>query len=212
MAGRVFYRTGIVKLRPRQRLVNGLSKRTTGVPAAPPPLGLPQCLRTLARARRVRVMGDNTALGDIGGPFVSVATLCERVLEEKDGVLSLIRVVDRFSVETFGGGTAPAEMLSRLVPQATLALILKSGGYRGTMKVTVRVRRPNGEYAAQPKIEAPAVFDGDEQGVAMILTMPLPVWESGLHWVDVEADGRLLTRVPLRVEVRSTPDHGKAEP
>lgn len=156
-------------------------------------------------------MGDERAL-DIGGPYVAVATLCERVLEEKDGVLSLIRVVDRFNVETFGGATAPAEMLSRLVPQTTLALVLKSGGYRGTMKVTVRVRRPNGEYAAQPKIEAPAVFDGGEQGVAMILTMPLPVWESGLHWVDVEADGRLLTRVPLRVEVRSTPDHGKAEP
>jgi len=31
------------------------------------------------------------------GPFVSVAAFCENVIEDKSGVLSLIRVVDRLT-------------------------------------------------------------------------------------------------------------------
>ena len=32
-----------------------------------------------------------------GGPYWATAVLCEKVLEEKDGVQSLIRVVDRIT-------------------------------------------------------------------------------------------------------------------
>ena len=32
-------------------------------------------------------------------PLVAVATLCEQILEEKDGVVSVIRVVDTYHVE-----------------------------------------------------------------------------------------------------------------
>ena len=38
-----------------------------------------------------------------GGPYLQVAAICEKVLSESDGALSLIRMVDRFTV----AGQAP---------------------------------------------------------------------------------------------------------
>ncbi len=34
----------------------------------------------------------------IGGPYLAFAVICERVLTEADGTISLIRVVDRFTI------------------------------------------------------------------------------------------------------------------
>jgi hypothetical protein len=42
-------------------------------------------------------------------PYLKFGLLCERVLEEKDGVLSFVRVVDRFTVGV-KGAKVPAEM------------------------------------------------------------------------------------------------------
>lgn len=43
------------------------------------------------------------------GPYIQVATFCERVLREADGVISLIRVVDQVNHVVRGSG-APVEM------------------------------------------------------------------------------------------------------
>jgi hypothetical protein len=32
---------------------------------------------------------------DAGGPYLNAALLCEKVLQERDGVLSIIRIIDR---------------------------------------------------------------------------------------------------------------------
>ena len=44
------------------------------------------------------------------GPNVVAAVFCEKVLQEKDGVLSAIRIVDRFTVSVEApSGAAPPE-------------------------------------------------------------------------------------------------------
>ena len=45
----------------------------------------------------------------VGGPYLSVAVLCEKVLREADGVSSIIRIVDRITVSA-KGKEAPPDM------------------------------------------------------------------------------------------------------
>jgi len=45
------------------------------------------------------------------GPYVQVAAFCERVLEEKDGVLTAVRIIDRFTQ------VRPAPSQAGFVPQ-----------------------------------------------------------------------------------------------
>lgn len=139
----------------------------------------------------------------IGGPFVTVATFCERVLEEKDGVHTLVRVVDTFFID-------PPPATISLPPgvkaaiQAFLMVIVKSGDFRGDATLSVRLRHPSGRYEQKP-VSAPIKFDGGVQGSAVQIEMAISVEEIGLYWADVEVNGRVLTRAPLRVALRSTP-------
>src|SRR5260370_752594 len=79
------------------------------------------------------------AVGRQGGPYVAVATVCERVLQEQDGVLSVIRVIDRI-IHGVAGPEAPDEM-PPMTAQFTLLLKLRSGGVGA---VGCRPRRPSG--------------------------------------------------------------------
>lgn len=64
-----------------------------------------------------------------GGPYLAMALLCEKVLREADGVLSLIRIVDRITV-SFSGPDAPVQMPPAPV-NLTLVVGFKSGFARG---------------------------------------------------------------------------------
>src|SRR5438552_2529043 len=77
-----------------------------------------------------------------GGPYIRVATLCERVLQEQDGVVSLIRVVDRFT-QTAAGPSVPAEM-PPLTISTTLVVNLSSGQARGSYEIAFRIEHPSG--------------------------------------------------------------------
>ena len=63
------------------------------------------------------------------GPYVSAACFAEKVLEEKDGVHSLIRIVDRFHivVKTQGQIQEPLKIPHSLI----LYVSLKCGGGGG---------------------------------------------------------------------------------
>ena len=68
-------------------------------------------------------------------PFVQAAVICENVLQDKDGVISAIRIVDRFIVQTPPG--APPD--ARGAIQFKVLLSLKSGAVKGKSKVVFQV-------------------------------------------------------------------------
>lgn len=39
----------------------------------------------------------------IGGPYLKAALLCEKVLQEQDGVVTLVRIIDRFVTQVPSG-------------------------------------------------------------------------------------------------------------
>lgn len=130
------------------------------------------------------------------GPFVSAAFFCERVLQEVDGVQSAMRIVDRVTVQQgpAGAGTSPPPPLVAL--QALV--ILKSGGFDGSGSLELVPWAPSG--LKQPGINLGITFDGGaDRGVSLVLPLAMPATEEGLYWFDVVFEGRLLTRIPLRI-------------
>jgi hypothetical protein len=121
-----------------------------------------------------------------------VATFCEKVLREADGVLSLIRMVDRFIVP----GTS--EEMQITVLQFMVFISFKSGILRGKQKVRLSPTSPTGQDL--PAVEMPVLFEGDDdRGPSIGFQVAWPVTEEGLYWWDLFLNDELVTRMPLRV-------------
>jgi hypothetical protein len=132
-----------------------------------------------------------------GGPYLQTAVFCDRVLRETDGVYSLIRIVDRWTV----AGTT--EQMTTTLIQTNLVIIMKSGICRGAAKIQVIPTSPSGQEMAS--VQLPVNFEGDDdRGIAIALPLGFPVQEPGLYWFDIQISGQSLTRVPLRVLYQQT--------
>ena len=125
------------------------------------------------------------------GPHLQLAALCEKVLQEKDGVISLIRVVDRFTVPGTQRDMPPSTI------QTTLVVSFKAGDAVGKHYIKIRPQKPSGEFL--PEQEFPALFEGADRGVAIVAQMALVLDEEGLYWLDVIFEESVVTRIPLRV-------------
>lgn len=128
------------------------------------------------------------------GPYVQFATFCDRVLQEQDGVISIIRAVDGITITAMGQET-PDEMPGGQIA-TTLALALKSDDARGRHTVTLTMSTPDMRRLDPQSFDVN--FEGDERGVNFVLNVQVEAME-GLFWLDVAVNGVVLTRVPLRV-------------
>jgi len=129
------------------------------------------------------------------GPHLGMATFCERVLQEKDGVLTIVRVIDRIIVAV-RGTELPRDMPAGQI-SLTLAIILRSGDAKGRHSLRVRPELPSTEHLAH---EMPVLFEGEDRAVNAVIQMNLPITQEGLYWFDVFLDeDQCLTRVPLRI-------------
>jgi hypothetical protein len=134
------------------------------------------------------------------GPYVAVATFCDRVLQDADHVVSVIRAVDQLKIQATGPDP-PAEM-PPTPTNLTLVLILRRGTALGRQKVKIRPEAPGG-IQLPIVAEVDVVFSGDEEAGANIFldAINYAVDREGLWWFDVlfgDAE-TLLVRIPLRV-------------
>lgn len=139
-------------------------------------------------------------------PFVSVAAFCEKVLEDRDGVLSAIRLVDTFELaahpSTFGD-LRPGIEVSGIIA-------LKSGPLVGSYTVGLVMENTKGERKEiSPAGGWPVVFNGGEHGIQIRLNFYFEVREVGLWWFDVMFENEVLTRIPLKLRVREEQQPGE---
>lgn len=141
------------------------------------------------------------------GPYLQTACLCEKVLEEQDGVKSAIRIIDRV-IHAVVGPSPPDEM--EPFPYDVFLLIkLKAGSARGTMPLTVRLIKPSGESPSP--ITTDLYFEGeDDRGIDVAAKMTIRFEQPGLYWFDVSLGDERLTRIPLRVIYSRQPIPGGA--
>jgi hypothetical protein len=133
---------------------------------------------------------------------VGVAVFCEKVIQEQDGPISLIRVTDTLNQTAIGPDT-PREM-QPFMATITLVVMLKSGQAKGSFGVMIRPEAPGGFQ--MPPFEQTMHLQGEAWGGAIITPMQFPVTTPGVYWFDVlltnpsnEGAEQLLTRVPLEV-------------
>jgi len=130
------------------------------------------------------------------GPYVQMAGLCEQVIEDKTGALSLIRVIDTIT-HTEARPDAPPEMPPVTYP-LKMVVMLKSGRARGRHELKIIPELPSGE-AKSPLIRS-IQMEGEERGVNNIINMLFTFTMEGLYWFNIYLDDSLLTRIPLRIK------------
>lgn len=125
-------------------------------------------------------------------PYVQAALLCEKILQETNGSLSIIHIADKldYRAEGFPPGYKPAIVLTGL-------LALKSGPVVGNHAVKVTVENPGGER--KEIFSTPFEFLGKDHGQNIILNLTLGIAQDGIYWFDVFFDEYLLTRISLIV-------------
>lgn len=134
-----------------------------------------------------------------GGPYLASAFFCERVLREQDGVLSIIRIVDRWNV------TGPTPNIEQpLIVQTTLVVLIKSGIFRGPAQLRITPISPSN--ARMESIVLTTFFEADDdRGTGIVLPIGFPVKEDGVYWFEVALAGQnlqtpqVLTYMPMRV-------------
>lgn len=126
-------------------------------------------------------------------PYVSAALLCEKVLQEKDGTLSIIRIADKLTYHPIGDAAKDIKPIHQM--QGLVAL--KSGPVTGEHILRIVGEMPSGRR--KELIASSISLLGKDQGQNLILNLALGLEEDGLHWFDVIFDDEVLTRIPLLI-------------
>jgi len=130
------------------------------------------------------------------GPYIQMAGLCEKVIEDKTGALSLIRIIDTIT-HTEARPDAPAEMPPVNYPMQ-MVIMLKAGRARGRHELKIIPQLPSGE-TKNPLIRS-IHLEGEERGFNNIINIVFTFTMEGLYWFNVYLDDSLLTKIPLRIK------------
>ena len=126
-------------------------------------------------------------------PRLRISALCERVLEEKDGVLSMIRVIDRLVI-TAEGTEVPRELPPGRAPiTALMSWVDGLGNY----EAKIRVDMPDG--SSVESMTLPFYLDSLDKVQNHIVRMVLPIKRAGIYWFNFLLGDKVKNRVPLRV-------------
>jgi hypothetical protein len=130
-------------------------------------------------------------------PWLNLAVICEKILQERDGAISIIRVIDRWN---FVGA---AKEMGPQVMRFHFFIMFRAGILRGKQRIHIRPHSPSGQDL--PAMEFPVLFEGDdERGIAVATEAQIGVDQEGLYWFDVYLEDELVTRMPLRVTYQQT--------
>lgn len=146
-------------------------------------------------------MTDDAATNRAHAPYVAMALTCERVLREKDDVLTIVRIVDSFQLR----GALPEGLTDdadvKVGARFFLVIGLKSGGLVGTYQLALDLRPPSSP--GRRIAERPVVFESESVGVNVIVEMTLAHVGDGTYWIDVAIDEQPLTSIPIRLTWRT---------
>ncbi len=130
------------------------------------------------------------------GPYIQMAGLCENVIEDKTGALSLIRIIDTVT-HTEAHPDAPTEMPPVTYPMK-MVIMLKAGRARGRHELKIIPELPSGENKSP--IVVSVQMEGEERGYNNIINMVFTFTMEGLYWFNVYFDDSPLTKIPLRIK------------
>jgi hypothetical protein len=129
------------------------------------------------------------------GPYLQMAVICERVLREEDGVLSVIRIIDRLT-HTIVGREMP-DPLPAVEYTIWFAFAFKSGAARGRHSLKIVQEQPSG--LRRELFEHSIMLEGQDRGANFVAQVRTKFEQEGLYWFDVFLGDQLMTRMPFRL-------------
>lgn len=138
----------------------------------------------------------------IAGPQLLVAVLCEYVLEEKDGVNSAIRLVDRTTISAEGG---PQPTMMPPIPFGYwLLIVARAGDFRGEAPLRIIWHRPNETQHELANLNV--AFTGPANtGVTVRSQLNIVTDQPGVHWFEVTLGDAPPAFVPLEIIFQHEP-------
>jgi hypothetical protein len=127
-------------------------------------------------------------------PYLKLGTICERVLQEKDGVLSLIRMVDRFTL-TISGEEPPDQLPHGL---KLLTIIMSWVGGLGSHEAAFNIISPSGETQRSPQTWS-FTLDAINRGHNIIVTLPVSIAKEGVYWIEFTLNDQVKSRIPFQM-------------
>ncbi len=145
-------------------------------------------------------------------PWIATAVFCERVLEEKDDVLSVVRIIQKITVTAIAAPTGKEHDSSTLsgvpLPLTAFVSFRAAGRPSGPHELKLIAHSPTGkvhDLRAYP--DSVTLVSGDQVLNLVTNFRMQPLAGSGVYWFDVLLDGELVTRMPLQIEfVWKTPE------
>src|SRR5580765_6012229 len=137
-------------------------------------------------------------------PIVTVAAICEKMMEEGDRVISVIRIVDTvtmpeppFDQKSLKQGDRPGIGLP-----LTVAISLKAGRSKVKQKMELMLVDPKKNREKLGKMFAhfkKPTLDTNQEVVGVNIKFPLRFpWRGfGVYWFEIEAMGKVVARMPL---------------
>lgn len=131
-----------------------------------------------------------------GGPYCVAALLCERVLEEKDNVKSLVRVIDRLYVQAVGERTP--ESMPPTTGHYVMYLRFRAGKATGPMELAIYLTSPNGDRTPGPRL--PLFFEeGEARYVDVVIGMDVQLSLQGRYWFEAHLGEQRVAAIPFEV-------------
>jgi hypothetical protein len=132
------------------------------------------------------------------GPFIQIATFCRDVVEQADGGVTLVGVLDAVELEPDDEGRHVAAMLA--------FISVRAGAMAGKHRIRIQPDRPGLLF---PDGDLSAFFDGGLSGLEAQVEVVFVAVEQGLYWFEVLLDDELLlTKIPL--QIRFAAENGSA--
>lgn len=130
------------------------------------------------------------------GPYLVAALFCEKVLQEKDGVNSAIRIIDRVTRTLITDD--PPKTMEPFPTQFAFLLILKTGENSGLTEIELIPCNPDNKRF--PALRRTVNLDPPSyKGVNLVVNVAITFDKPGPWWFEVKINNQLRTKVPLEV-------------
>jgi len=134
---------------------------------------------------------------DSSGPHLIAAILCGTILQEANGLVSAIRLIDQVTLSLVR--LANAEEPLRPLVELNALIVFNSGGFQGDRTLVLEIESPTGHiYPSPATLVIP--FQGGERGVNIVTALRFIAESEGLYWINVLLDQDQFTRVPIRID------------
>jgi hypothetical protein len=142
-----------------------------------------------------------------GRPYLRSVILCERIMEEKDGVLTAVRIIDNVFVAPQRKDVPAPDAMPSVPLNFAVLISFKAGAARGPFEFQTKFLSPSGKATVVEMPPLKANFDQADSGVNFILHLTVVTREEGLYWFEVSIAGESepVTRVPVKVVYSKRP-------